>query len=408
LTRRISIGVVAACLLLTGPVLAAPAGEVTVPISGLAGPGIQMASAQRTSDGGAILASWIPSRAGSARGRTLTARVLADGALDLAYGGHGIATVPVDPRQRLTALAIDPATGAAWIGMRLGARGPGEIVALNGAGGVRTSFGRRGVLALPAADAGGPVALAWQRGALLIAAGAAPCRGCSVSIRDPRSGEVIALGRLSPSEIAPAGCAGAAISSAVFVGAQVELTTTTSASPACRALIVALNRSLRPAGSAGPPAPAPPDAQATSIVIVTSGVGACIASTDATRIAISPWGSGLASARSAGAPLGRLVALVPLGAGACSALIAGPRGRATVAQMSAGDGRAVTTGLPRAVAPLTMFRCHRHLLVVGATGRRRRAAVIVAVPIRRGSFAGGALAGGVRGARAAAASTGCR
>jgi hypothetical protein len=397
LPRPAAIVLAALCLLLTGPVvLALAGGRTVVPIAGLTGPGIQVAGALRTNDGGAILAVRILNRFGSSRGRILAARLRADGSLTLAYGSEGLSTLDLGHSLQPTALAIDPATGDAWIGTRIGGSGPAEIVALDSRGGLRESFGRRGVLRLPAGDDGGPVALAWRHGALLIAAGETPCRGCSLSVRNPASGRLIAAGSLSAAELAPAGCGGASVASAVFVGRQIELTTRAAPGSRCHALILALGRNLLPAASAGPPAPSPPGS--TSIVISTSEAGSCIAGSDSRRIAVSPLTYGT-SAGVAAAPPGRLVALVPLGARSCAALIQTPRGRATVAQMSAGDHRAVTEVLPAAIAPLSMFRCHQHLLVIGATDSgHEHAAVIVPVPIRRGKFA----------AIASAASTGCR
>jgi hypothetical protein len=74
--------------------------------------------------------------------------------------------------------------------------------------------------------------------------------------------------------------------------------------------------------------------------------------------------------------------------------------------MGTGDGRSVVDRLPAAIAPLAMFRCHQHLLVIGSTrSGAERAAVLTPVPVRRGEFA-------IRASRASAAalsasSTGC-
>jgi hypothetical protein len=45
------------------------------------------------------------------------------------------------------------------------------------------------------------------------------------------------------------------------------------------------------------------------------------------------------------------------------------------------------------LVPMAMFRCHEHLLVLGASGpAARETAVIVPVPITRGPFAASAAA----------------
>lgn len=131
------------CLLLAGSALALGR-DLTVPIPGLAGSAIETAGALRTNDGGAVLAAKIRDRTGSSRGRIVTARLLADGALNLAYGSEGVSTIHVDPRLQLTALAIDPASGDAWIGARVGKAGPAEILAVDDRGDLRKSFGAHG------------------------------------------------------------------------------------------------------------------------------------------------------------------------------------------------------------------------------------------------------------------------
>ena len=71
----------------------------------------------------------------------------------------------------------------------------------------------------------------------------------------------------------------------------------------------------------------------------------------------------------------------------------GKRHSATVTQTgSKGPAPAVTT-LPEALAPLAMFRCHEHLLVVAARrAARQPAAMIVPIPIIRGPFAAASAA----------------
>jgi hypothetical protein len=88
------------------------------------------------------------------------------------------------------------------------------------------------------------------------------------------------------------------------------------------------------------------------------------------------------------APAGRLIAATPLGDGACAALIK-PHGypAAMVLQARKGQHLANSYAIPRTVAPLGLFRCHQHLLVVG---RRGRNAVVVVVPVTAGPHASAA------------------
>jgi hypothetical protein len=402
--RRLAVLWVASlCLLAAGSVLAL-GGAPAVPIPGLTGSAIEVPGALRTNDGGAVLAARILDRRGSSRGRIATARLLADGALSLAYGREGVSNLHVDPRLQLTALAIDPGSGEAWIGARVGKAGPGEILAVDGRGDLRAGFGQRGVLRLPAADDSGPVALAWRPSALLIAAGAPPCRGCSLSIRDPTTGALRQAGTLPAADLAPPQCGEPAVTSAVFSSAATELVAArTAGGSGCAASVLTLGQDLKPAGPSSPPTPAVADPHATAAVVSASSGGLCIAATDPLRILIAPYPP-TSGAGGAVAPRGTLLALVPLGSGSCAALIRTSGGRASVAQMSSGDRRAVIDRLPAAIAPLAMFRCHQHLLVIGATRRgREQAALVAPIPIRRGTFSARASA-----AALATPSTGCR
>jgi hypothetical protein len=91
------------------------------------------------------------------------------------------------------------------------------------------------------------------------------------------------------------------------------------------------------------------------------------------------------------APAGRVIAVTPLGDGACAALIM-PRGYPTALVIQARKRQALASSyaIPTDVAPLGMFRCHQHLLVIG---ERRHTAVVVVVPVRAGPHAAAASAG---------------
>jgi hypothetical protein len=395
---RIATGLLTGCLLLAGPLAGALAGAVLVPIAGLEGGKVTIAGSLRTSDGGAIVVARVGRSAAARKGSIVVARLESDGALDLAYGTEGLTTLQADPRLEPTALAIDPATGAAWIGASDGARGRGEVIALNGAGAAARAFGRRGVLKLPARDDGGPVALAWRAGALLLAAGSAPCGGCQLALRQPGSGRVLASATLPALDVAPVRCRGAGITGAVFALEGPSLSTSGGRGRRCTATILRLGRTLR---VLAPPAwvGTLPAGHATELA--GTGSSTCAASSGSAATAIRPVSAG-ATVRATLAPAGRLLALVSLGQGACAALVAG-RGGADVEQMQAGARRAVSDRVARDVAAQSMFRCNQHLLVLGTVaGGGRRTAVILPVPVRRGPFARASAA-----ALAAPPSTGC-
>lgn len=390
-------GVVIACVVaLAGPLaLAASAGPIEVPIPGLSGGVIQVAGALRTADGGGVIAARI-STPGAQTGALTIARVQADGAVNLAYGTLGIAHVHASPVLEATALAVDP-SGAAWIGVRFGADGPGEVIALDASGARVPTFGSEGVLRLPAADRGGPVALAVSDGRLLIAAGTAPCRGCSISVRDASTGRLLRRVTLSAATLAPARCAASVTGAALTAQSSVLLSTAVRGNR-CAAQIVALAKTLTPPVNSSAPSLA--DTAARSSMLVPDGASWCLAATDTKHVNLLASGRGRWT--SAAAPAGTLVALAQLGTGACAALIRTSRPGAVVAQMGAGNGRVSADTIPSSLTPLGMFRCNQHLLVIaGAAGDRT--AVIVPVAVRRGPFATAASV-----ASAQPQGTGCR
>ena len=392
---RVAIGLITVFLALAGPLTGALAGAVLVPIAGLDGRAVAIAGSLRTSDGGAIVVARVGRSAAARDGQIVVARLESDGALDLAYGTEGLVSLTSGPLAP-TALAIDPRTGAAWIGARSGRRGPGEIIALDGAGRAERGFGRRGILRLPARDDGGPLALAWSVGALFVAAGESPCAGCQLGLRVPRSGRPLAAVALPAADVAPSGCHGTSVSGAAFVGSRLALATSVTGGRGCAGTILQLGHSLALLAPAPAAAALPPGRSTT---VAGADGSTCAASSAPRGVAIRPLGA-RPTIRSTLAPAGRLLALVALGPDACAALIAGGRG-ATVAQMQASERHAVTDRVPRDVTALAMFRCNQHLLVLGTTASSgERSAVILPVPVRRGPFARSA-------AIAAAPTTGC-
>jgi hypothetical protein len=392
------MGVRAASLCLAA--LALLAGAVTVrasplpvPIPGIAGPSIGFMSARRTADGGAVLLVRIPHRPGGSAGTTLTARVDAEGRLDLGYGYEGVARLHLGRGVVTTALAVDPATGDAWIGARNARRS--IISRIDGTGHRQPGFGGRGVVTLPAVDDGGVRALAWRDGQLLIAAGArSGCAGCALTLLNAANGRLLARATVSPHAAGGPTCVGAVgVASVAFAGGEGLLVATSVAQPrGCAASLLELDHRLVPFGPSGPKAP-PLPVQALRSVVITPEPGAmCAAGVGPAGTGMWPLGATRWTEVAAGASA-RLIAVVPLGAGGCGALVRrGPRS-AVVTQSGSGGSAVTVTPIRAPLVPMAMFRCHEHLLVLGASGpAARETAVIVPVPITRGPFAASAAA----------------
>jgi hypothetical protein len=368
-------------LLACGPA-AAGAAMLIVPIPGVAGPSVQSVAALRTSDGGAILLARIAAGPRASNGTTLTARIDAAGALDLGYGYEGVTGPLFGAAVRPTALAIDPATGDAWIGASNGRHS--EILAIGAAGQPVASFGDGGVVRLTGSDDGGVPALAWRAGELAVSAGAAGrCHGCLLTLLDATDGARLATTALNSTAIGGGTCAGPAGVTSVAFARGGRLLVATEGARDCTASLL-----LAPFGAPGaipPPLPAEP----LQAVIVTPEPGAtCVAGVSPAGVGIWPLG-GAGPTPVAAPPATRLITIVPLGSGACGALLSRGRLRpAEVMQTSSADPAPAITQLPAGVTPLAMFRCHQHLLVIGASASgATEAAVIVPVPISGGPFA---------------------
>ena len=345
------------------------------PIPGLAGRSISVGGVARTSTGGAIIAA--TENAGTSTQRVAIARLNVDGTVDLAYGARGITQAGLGAGAEATAVAINPASGGAWVGVRTPS-GASEIVALDGAGNRVATFGSGGVVRLARALQSGPRALAWRSGELLVAAGTSPCAGCRIAQLDASTGRTSASQQLSWSTPCPV----RSVTSAVFTTSGNAMFGTTAR---CGAPIMALH---------GPQGLSVPATRAT--MVAGSGARLCEAE-------VLPGAIDVAAAGTHGvhAPAGRLIGLTSLGGGACAALIYPARSRhAVVVQTGPGSGPAASsTPLPGAIQPLAISRCNQHLLVIGdePSGGTRRGAVAV-VPVREGPHAAAAKAA----ARAAA------
>jgi hypothetical protein len=341
------------------------------PIPGLEGKRIELGGVARLSDGGAIVAAGLGSRS---RSQLVVTRLNADGSVTLGYGTEGISQLRVGADAHPTALAIDPATGDSWIGLAAGDTAHSEIVALNGHGQVRGAFGHRGVL--PIAGSGGPAALGWHDGRLLVAAGSDPCFGCVLSVLNGRTGARLQSSQLSPTfQQGSRTCRIGAVTSAAFTPTGGAHFGTLATGKGCSGALVAYAPPAVPVALPGPTGDFP------AIRVAGSGRGACLTASGPSGTLIN----GVSRA-----PAGRVIALTPLGFGAC-AILESPRGYPTamVLQARAGQRSANSYAIPRNVAPLGIFRCHQHLLVIGKRGRN---AVVVVVPVTAGPHAAAASA----------------
>ena len=381
--RRGSVlaGVMALFLLTVS--VATASGPLLIPIPGFAGSALQVGGVARMNDGGAIVAG-SQQDPGATGWQPAIIRLHVDGSIDLGYGTEGISRPRLGAGMAATALAIDPHSGDAWVATaRL--KGKSAIVALNGDGDRATRFAHGGILWRGASSA--PVALAWRAGRLLVASGGPPCTGCRISVVDPSTGKSIVSGQLAPDQLGGPRCTDGAITSAVLTGPRIaQLAFQGGQHCGDRIVTISLTRrgshpALRqtryiPLGSGTP----------GEALVAASGSDLCVATASPASSAFGPLIARRHVVVSSRAPGGRLIALVALGSGACAALIAEAHHPTTVVtQASIQRRRATLDTVPRSLQALGMFRCHAHLVVLGARRRGRQSAgAVVTITVRRG------------------------
>ncbi len=371
----------------------APAGTASaaeprvVDVGGLTGRAVDIAAAGRIADGGAIVVGTVTPRGRSARSRLVVARLRSDGLVDTSFGRDGVATVQLargaGAGSRGTAVAVEPAGGRSWIGAAVGSRSSGAVLALDRRGRRVRAFGTGGVVRL-AGDAAAPVALAAAGGRLAVAAGPPPCRGCAVVVLDARSGRRGAQGALAPVTGDLAACAGAQVGSLAFAGPG-RLVAGGSGG-ACPTRVAVHDAALAFAGvlpvegsERNAVAPAGPPLDVCVAVERDGRIGLrrlAVASADAEGEVPGP--------APPSAPAGRLAAVTSLGSTGCAALATARPGAPAQVLQGTGEAAPAATALPAGFRPGTLFRCRRHVLVVGTrrAGGRERGAVAV-VPIAR-------------------------
>lgn len=394
---RLSLAFALAGLLATA-VASAASGPLVLPIPGFAAAGLQVGGVSRLDDGGALIAGSLSGNPRAGAWRPVAVRLLLDGTVDLAYGSEGISSPPVPGAERATALAVNPQSGAAWIGLS-GPGAAGSVIALTGGGALDPGFGRGGSIAGLGAGRS-PTALAWEPGRILVASGAGPCAGCRITLLSAATGATIATGELAP------GCAGETVTSAAFTGAGVALLALNGAGrcPGQLATVTIAGRGGQ-AQVAAVMSAVPGSTPLRTALLAQHGSALCLGGSSATATEVGPLsaqGDAFAASR---ASAGRLIAVTALGQGACAALVADPPSGAIIVQTSP-RARGVTRDvLPRSFTPLGMFRCNAHLLAVG-TDHGATGAVAV-VPVRHGPAAA-ASAASAASAITAARTDGCR
>jgi hypothetical protein len=362
---------------------AASAGPRVFPIPGFVARQIQLSAVRRLDDGGALLAGSLNGSPRSPDWRPAVVRLFVDGSVDLAYGNEGISRLHLGASARATALAINPQTGGAWVGLS-GSGGAGQIVSLDGSGRRQTGFGLHGIAAPP--NGGEPEALGWQPGELLVASGTQPCAECGLAVLNPSTGALLDRVTANPE----GGCLGGPVTSAVAVSPRTAAIAL-GGRGGCPAEVIPVtlpgpggHGSLR-TGTAMPLGSA-----ASTAMIAATGSAVCLAGSSPGGTIFGPFVAGQTFAPSRG-PAGRLVSVGALGRDACAALVTGRGSGGVVVQASGGRGQPTRDAIPASVQPLGMFRCHAHLLVIGTRPRNGwRAGAVVVIPVRRGPSAGAA------------------
>ena len=384
--------IVFATVLMVGAADAGAAVRV-VDVPGVSGRSVSIVAAGRLADGGAIVAGTLTPRGSRrTRPRIVVMRLRHDGLIDTSFGDSGVKTFQLARRtgrggSRATTVAVDPARGRSWIGAAVGGKSTGAVLALDARGRRVQAFGSASVVRFDG-DGTAPTAIAYGGGRLAVAATSRPCRGCQVLTLDPASGARRAQAPLAPVAGADAGrCAQAQVTSLALVGAN-RLVLGGSGGDACPSRVVIRD------GALGPVAVWDPGGEPARTVVAEGGppLDLCVGIERAGASRLVRVGAGSADGAPSTLPgptwtpvAGSLRAVVSLGDRACGALLLRARATARVLQAADGDDKPSLLELPRGLRAGTIYRCKRHLLVVGT--RRadgvQRAAVAVTLINRR-------------------------
>lgn len=368
-------------------------------IPGLSATTIRVEGVQRLDDGGALIAATLRSRGPHRPSHLALVRLLADGTPSLAYGSLGILTPALGDVQA-TALAVNPSTAEAWVGLAHPRGDRAEILAVDGRGRVAAGFGRRGQIAL---RAGAPQAIAWRPGQLLVAMGRSSCRGCTVGLASAATGRMSRTRRFDPGELMTNSgrCRARAISAALFTPGGKALLGVDAARPGCGAVLDQATPSELVSPGAALSAAAPFGRAVRTDMLGAFGAQTCVGGMGPRSTEFGSLDAHNTARPVFRGPPGGLVSIVALGHGACAVLVQARSGALVLQGMS--RRQMSRDAIAPTIEPLGMFRCHQHLLVVGAT--RHGSAVVAVVPVRRGPYASAAA---TRTARMARSGSGCR
>ncbi|MBA3329134.1 MAG: hypothetical protein H0T43_12620 [Solirubrobacterales bacterium] len=364
----------------------------TLAVPGLEGSAVAIAGAARLADGGAIVVGTLGE---GGRRRVIALRLRHDGTVDPGYGRGGLARVVESGGSRAVGVAADPGSGRAWVATGEGRRG--SVRSLDGRGRRARRFGRGGIRRLGAA----PVAIATGRGRVVVAYGDG-CRGCRLMSMDARTGNVTARAQFGAADgLQPPGCAPASVTSLAVLSDGGVAIGAARRFGACPVRLVVRTAALAAAGGLrGAGALALPGVTQRTVVAGAAGsaLDVCLAMQRTDGVALARSGlSDLRGAATGDAPpaalpetvvpgiAGSLVAVVPTGATGCAALVAGER--ATLVQAGRDGGAAKVTRLPPGVRAAALFRCRRHVLVLGVRRRGGRQEGVVSVVDLRGQRA---------------------
>jgi hypothetical protein len=376
-----------------------------VDVPGVSGRSVQIAAAGRLADGGAIVVGTLtPGGSRRARPRIVVMRLRHDGLIDTSYGSSGIVTVQLargdgKTGTHATSIAVDPATGRAWIGASIGARGAGAVLALHGHGGRLTHFGSNAVVRFDG-DATAPTALAYDGRRLVVAATRRPCQGCQVLLIDPASGARRGKLALAPVPDGDAGrCPGAVLGSLALVGTDRLVLGGSGGSGSsggsggsggddCPARLVVRDGLLRPVAIWDPG----DGAQRTVVTEAGPPLDLCVGIEREGAVRLVRVAAGAAGPAAVTLPkptwtpvAGTLAGVVPLGDHACGALLRSAGKPARVVQAANDDAKPAVTEVPAGLRAGAIYRCKQHVLVVGTRhiGGGDRASVAVSRITRR-------------------------
>ena len=294
---------------------------------------------------------------------------------------------------RATAVAADPVSGRSWIGAAVGGNDAGAVLALDGRGRRLRRFGSGAVVRFDG-DATAPTAVAYGNGRLAVAATRRPCSGCQVLLLDPGSGARSGASSRSR-RYRTARTRAAARTRGSAASRSRERTGSCSAArvDSCPTRLVVRDGALRPVADWDPGGPAGGPPVRTAVAAAGAPLDLCAGverdgAVRLARVAASPPAPAPAACRRRGWTAGERRARGGRPARRPRLRRAAAAHGQARARAAGGERRQDGRPSPRCPAALragAIYRCKRHVLVVGT--RRRggvdRASVAVTPIVRR-------------------------